>query len=117
MDSATKRPITLAGRTFDIPCLPFKKNRIVVPACSFALKAINRSQAPELEPINVTAIDNIYLAVFEAVSCADPDVTREVFDSWGCYLPDLIAAVMIIALQTGVLVQVKDGDKKPLGEA
>lgn len=105
MDSATKRQISVGGKTFTLGCLPFAKNRIVVPSCSFALKAINRSQPPESEPLNVTATDHMYLAVFEAVNHADPKVTREEFNSWGIYLPDLIQATITVALQTGVLVQ------------
>ena len=114
MDSTTKRKITLAGRTFEISCLPFKKNRMVVPAASFALNAINRSQSPTNEPLNITAIDNIYLAVYEAISHSDPSITREQFNEWGCFLPDLIAALMIVALQTGVLIQTdgKAGEAK-----
>ncbi len=116
MDSTEKKSINLAGREFKIGFLPFAKNRIVVQAASFALKAINRSAAPTLEPLNITAIDYIYLAVYEAVSHADPKITRDEFNSWGIYLPDLISALMVIALQTGVLVQAKDG-KSTSGEA
>lgn len=115
MDSTEKRKISLAGKPFEIGFLPFFKNRIVVQAASFALKAIERTKEPINEPLNITAIDYIYLAVYEAVSHADPKVTRDEFNSWGVYLPDLISALMIVALQTGVLVQAK-GEQKT-GEA
>lgn len=116
MDSAQKTTITLAGKSFDIPCLPFKKCRAVVPAASYALKAVARSNGPEKEPLNVTAIDYLYVAVFEAVSYAYPSVTREQFDKWEISLTELLAALTAISLQTGVLVRVA-GDKKPEGEA
>ena len=115
MDSSQKKNLTVAGKTFAIGCLPFAKNRTVVQACSFALKAINQSQPPESVPLSITAIDYMYLAVFEAVNFADPKVTRDEFNTWGIYLPDLITALMVVALQTGVLVQSK-GDAKT-GEA
>ena len=57
-------------------------------------------------------MDYIYLCVFEAISFVDPKITREEFDSWGLYLPELSNAVTKIALQTGVLIQIKEGDKK-----
>ncbi len=107
MDSSEKKTIQLAGKVFTLGYLPFAKNRIVVQACSSALKAINKSQPPESEPLSITAIDYMYLAVYEAVNFADPKVTREEFNSWGIYLPDLIQATITVALQTGVLVQQK----------
>ncbi len=107
MDSTEKKTITLAGKSFALGCLPFAKNRIVVQAASFALKAINQSQPPENIPLSITAIDYIYLAVYEAVNFSDPKITRDEFNSWGIYLPDLISSLMIVALQTGVLVQTK----------
>lgn len=105
MDSTTKRKIELAGRSFEIPCLPFAKNRKIIPAVSFALREINEQKD---KPTSVTAVDNTYLAVFEAISYVDPKVTREDFDKWEIFWPDLMAAMMIVALQTGVLVQSKD---------
>jgi hypothetical protein len=118
MDSTQKRTITLGGRVFTLGYLPFKKNRIVVPAADFAWKAYRRSLPPELggenQPLNVTAVDNTYLAVFEAVSHADPKVTRDEFDSWGLSLQELGKALMQVCLQTGVLTQ---AEKITTGEA
>lgn len=114
MDSTQKRKVTLAGKTFEIGFLPFAKNRIVVQAASAALAAIERTKPPLNEPLSITAIDYAYLAVFEAVNFADPKVTREEFNSWGVYTPDLLAALMVVALQTGVLVQ---QGKQTTGEA
>ena len=116
MTSTTKRDVILGGRKFELSCLPFCKNRIVVPAVSFALKAINRAGEPLLEPLSITAVDYIYLAVFEAVNFVDPKVTREEFDKWGLSIMELCSAMKIVALQTGVLVQA-DGQGGASGEA
>ena len=115
MKSTDKSTIELAGRTFDIPCLPFAKNRVVVHACSNALKALAKLHGPEKEPLSLTAMDYMYLAVFEAVSFVDQKIDRKTFDTWPIYTPELADAVTKIALQTGVLVR-SEGDK-PAGEA
>lgn len=115
MKSTDKSTIEVAGRKFDIPCLPFAQNRIVVPSVSFALKAINRLHGPEKEPLNLTAMDHMYLAVFQAVSYVDPKITRAEFDTWGIHMVELVRAVTTIALQTGVLVRaesVQGGEKE-----
>ena len=104
-DSTEKRVIELAGRRFELSYLPFSKNRIVVNAAQIALKAIRESLQPGGPPLRLTDIDYMYLAVFEAVSFADPKVTREEFDKWGMGLPELTTALMAVAFQTGVLVQ------------
>lgn len=117
MNSTETKKIEIAGKEFNIPFLPFKKNRIVVNACSFALKELAEAQAPTNKPLSLTAIDYIYLAIFEAVNHADAKVTREVFDAWGCYLPDMVTALKKIALQTGVLMEMPEGGAKGEPEA
>ena len=117
MDSAERKNIVLNGKTFSIGYLPFAKNRKVIPATDYAFKAYKRSLPPTSEPLNVTAIDNTYLAIFEAVNYADPKVTREIFDSWPLNMQELITALIVIAQQTGVLVQQHSEGKPITGEA
>ncbi len=110
MSSTDQKILKLAGREFTLSYLPFAKNRVVVPAVTTALDAIkkaNRTENPEA--LRITDMDYMYLAIYEAVSYADPSVSRETFNSWGMPLTELIAALMVVALQTGVLVQ---GDAK-----
>lgn len=108
MQSTDKTTIELAGRKFDIPCLPFAKNRVIVPACSFALKAMGKMTGPEKEPLSITAIDYMYLAVFEAVNYVNPKIDRKEYDSWNIYTPELVTAVTKISIQTGVLMRMPD---------
>ena len=110
MDSTSKTKITLAGRVFDIPCLPFKQNREIVPAVSYALRAITRANPPTSEPINITAMDYMYTAVYSAVSYVDPKVTRDEFNTWGISFGELTDALTGIAIQTGILVKSEGGD-------
>ncbi len=109
MKSTDTSEIEVAGRKFSIPCLPFSKNRIVVHACSNALKALNRLHGPEKEPLSLTTMDYMYLAVFEAISFVDQKIDRKTFDSWNIYTPDLVRAVTVIATQTGVLIRADKG--------
>jgi len=109
MQSTDKTKIVIAGRDFEIPCLPFKKNRVIVQACCFAIKAMNDYNGPDKVPLSITAIDYMYLAVYEAVSFVDPKISREDFDKWQIYMPDLAVAVTQIATQTGVLVRAEGG--------
>lgn len=108
MKSTDTTKITIAGRNFDVPCLPFAKNRQIVPACIFGLKALDALEK-EKKPMTVTDMDHIYLAVFEAVNFCDPKVDRKEFDSWGMDMKELGVALMKIALQTGVMVR-KEGE-------
>jgi hypothetical protein len=117
MNSIEKTVINLGGREFTITCLPFAKNRLVIPAADFAWKAYKRSQT-ENEPMSVTAIDNTYLAVFEAVSFVDNAITRDIFNTWNLDLQEMLIALASVCLQTGVLskAEKKEGSDTP-GEA
>lgn len=120
MDSTTTKTITLGGRAFKLAPLPFKANRIVVPAADFAWKALRNSLPVNMGgnaiPLNVTAVDNIYLAVFTAVNCADPKVTREEFDSWALTVKEMEVALVQVCFATGVLSQAQAGGNDTSGE-
>lgn len=105
MSTTEKRDLKLGGKVYKLSYLPFAKNRIVVNAASIALRAIKEANTPGGNPLRLTDIDYMYLAVFEAVNFADPGVSRETFDQMGFSMVELVEALMVVALQTGVLVQ------------
>lgn len=106
MNTTDKTKINLGGSDFEITCLPFSVNRIVVPAADFAWKALTRSKEHN-EPLNVTAIDNTYLAVFSAVNHCYPDMSREKFDKLNLDMNEMLIALAGVCLQTGVLQPAK----------
>lgn len=104
MKSTDTSTFELAGRKFVLPCLPFDKNRIIIPSVCCGLEAINQFNKNKT-PLRITDIDHIYLAVFEAVSFVDKSVDRKTFDAWGIQMPELANALTTIAKQTGILVK------------
>ncbi len=60
------------------------------------------------EPLQVTAIDHMNIAIFEAINHVNKEVTREIYDSWPQYFPELCIALRTICMQTGVLVEVSE---------
>lgn len=109
MDSTTKTTIRLAGRTFDLACLPIKKLRVVVPAAWTAYLAIEKAKGDsekkiDAVPLRPTDMDWMFLAIFEALEFVSPGLKREDFDNLTTDLVECIVALRAVAFQTGVIV-------------
>ncbi len=108
MKSTDTSEFELAGRKFTLPCLPFSKNRIVVPSACTGLNALNEFNKNKT-PLRITDMDHIYLAVFEAVNFIDEKVDRKTFDSWGINMQEMAFALTQIAKQSGILMKAEGG--------
>lgn len=104
------RDIVLGDRTFPVPVLPLRANRIVYPLCrdlsanpedddSFFGRlmalggtpdAVRDDEWPKLEDI-----------AFHAAAAAAPELTRETFDDMPIRPSQLIDAFFIVRIQTG----------------
>jgi hypothetical protein len=96
--------INIAGRTWAIPVLSPRQNRRVVPRI-MKLGKINPQDMSESD------IDDLYEIIFWALTRAYPEVDQKDFMDWPINLPEAIAAIPVIAQQTGVMKQ--EGDEGP----
>jgi hypothetical protein len=117
------RPITLGGKEWTIPAIPWKPfSKIRAPI--YALRdAITDPKTNVLSPERYTRLSPEQIAemadvVFTAITCADPNFTQEEFDQLPIADFELRDAFLIVGLQTGqyVLFSSEQGTSPP-GEA
>lgn len=83
--------VILAGRSWEVPMLAPRQNRIVLPL----LMSLGARPAEQYEALLDIA--------FAAVSRAHPEISREAFEEWPIATHELVEALPIIARQTGLL--------------
>ena len=81
--------IVIAGREWTVPLLAPKQNRVVVPA----LLRLATSGAEQYDLLLDT--------VFAALTRASPDIVRDEFEDWPVTTRELLAALPVVAKQTG----------------
>jgi hypothetical protein len=93
----TTPTIQLAGRAWPVPMLAPRQNRVVVPG-------IGR-WARSGDPVGTTEqFDEAIVVVHAALTRAHPSLTREEFEDWPVSARELMAALPVIAQQTGLFV-------------
>jgi hypothetical protein len=112
--------IRLAGRELSIPILAPRQNRTVVPALLDLLPKVVEARRyalvdPEDETQGINRLrllahlmdtktyDTICDVIFTAITRAEPDFKRSEFDELPVDIEDLIAALFIVARQSGVI--------------
>ena len=106
--------VTLAGREWPIPVLSIKQNRIVVPAVLGFMPTIARIGAAiagqDKNPLWFNSLslttedfDLMATAVYVALTKGNTGLSRNEFDNLEITLEELIAALPIVAQQTGLL--------------
>jgi len=118
----TSRNIVLADRTFSVPLLPLRHNRVVYPLCrdlsaaegddSFFARLAQFQGTPDA--VRDEEWDKLITIAFLAASAADKAMTREVFDEMAITPPQLVDAFFNIRIQTGAWVA---PDAVPAAEA
>jgi hypothetical protein len=83
--------ITLAGTSWPVPFLAPRQNRVVIPGL------IGLGRRPDAQ------YDTLVDIVFAALTRAHPALAREDFDDWPIPTWELLAALPLIAKQTGFL--------------
>jgi hypothetical protein len=104
------RQVELGGRTFAVPVLPLRANRVIYPLCrdlsanaSAEDSFIGRLAASNGAPDAVTdaEFDKLIEIAYEAACAADPLMTLDQFEEMPITPPELLNAFFLIRLQTG----------------
>jgi hypothetical protein len=95
--------IIIAGRGWPVPLLAPRQNRVVVPA----LMRLGEQPAQHYE--------DLLEAVFAALTRAQPMLDRAEFEDWPIATWELVEAIPVIAIQTGLLKATRRSGK-PKGE-
>ncbi|MGD0190197.1 MAG: hypothetical protein ABSD74_05615 [Rhizomicrobium sp.] len=112
--------IRLAGRELPIPVLAPRQNRTIVPALLDLIpKVIEARSCALVDPqdeskginrlrllthlIDTSTYDAMCDIVFTAMTRAQPDFKRIEFDDLSLDIEDLIAAIFVVARQSGVI--------------
>lgn len=107
------RDIVLGDRTFAVPLLPHRYNRVIYPLCrdlsgdpddddTFVDRIIKGGGAPGI--VRDEEWDKLSEIAFHAACAADKDLTREAFDTLPITPQDLIDAFFAVRYQTGVWI-------------
>lgn len=119
-ETPKNRDIVLGDRTFSVPPLPIKYNRVVYPICRDLViddllerckEAGNQIAATEAE------FDQMIELAFHAAQAADPTITRDDFDNLPITPIQLLNAFFQVRYQTGGWVELPQGESAPEGEA
>ena len=105
------RDIVLGDRTFAVPVLPHRYNRVIYPLCrdlsgnpddndTFVDRLIKAGGAPGT--VRDEEWEKLGEIAFQAACSADKAMTREVFDDLPIKPQDLIDAFFAVRYQTGV---------------
>lgn len=107
------RNIVLGDRTFAVPLLPHRYNRVIYPLCrdlsgdpddddTFVDRIIRGGGTPGI--VRDEEWDKLSEIAFQAACAADKDLTREAFDNLPIKPQDLIDAFFAVRYQTGVWI-------------
>jgi len=118
MDIHNAPVVVLGGKSWPVPMLAARQNKIIDPLILrllpvFALWQSDKAQA--LAKLGAAEYDALLDIAYVAITRAHPEFTRDAFLDLPVTLPELITAFSIIAQQTGVFQ--KSSGETPLGEA
>ena len=113
MDSEDAPKIELGGKSWSVPILAARQNRIIDPLILSLLPIFTEWQvdrASALTKLTGSLYESLQEICYQAIRRAQPDVTRDQFLDLPVTLPELIAAFPVIAKQTGVFVRSTPGE-------
>jgi hypothetical protein len=124
------RDIVLGGKTFAVPVLPLRHNRVIYPLCrdlsadpDNAESFIGRLAASGGSPDKVAddELDKLIQIAFHAAQAADKELSGAAFDELPITPPELLNAFFLIRLQTGAWLMADstqiEGGEPEAGEA
>jgi hypothetical protein len=122
------RPITLGDRTFMVPVLPLRHNRVIYPLCrdlsvnngegdteSFMARLVAANGTPDA--VRDDEWPKLEKIAMQAAMAADPTFTQDDFDNLPVTMPQLIDAFFIVRMQTGAWVSRMPGAEASAEEA
>lgn len=111
--------VMLAGKTWRIPMLAARQNRIIDPLILGLLPVFAQWQDDKsgaLAKLGHQQYEALLEIAYVALTRDTPELTREQFMDMPVTLPELIEAFSVIAQQTGVFQKIGQGEMTP-GEA
>jgi hypothetical protein len=115
VDCARALVVALGGREFFVPLLALRQARVAVPGLLKLMPRLNAIQARigAGDPLGATLLesDDVELmidVVHAGLSRAHPDLTRENLLDFEVSFAELIAALAVIARQTGLFAEVEN---------
>ncbi len=115
VDCARAKVVELGGREFFVPMLALRQARIVVPGLLKLMPRLNAIQAriASGDPLGASELeqDDVELmidVVHSGLTRAYPDFSREDVLDLQAGIADLVAALAVIARQTGLFAQVEN---------
>jgi hypothetical protein len=118
LDDDGNPTVALGGKTWSIPQLAAKQNKIIDPLIMVMLPIfaeLNVDKTAALTKIVTTQYDNLLDVAFHAIRRAKPETTREQFLDLPVTLPELIAAFSVIVKQTGMFAPAQSGEARGAG--
>jgi hypothetical protein len=115
MTAATEDPvITLAGKSWPVPRLAPRQNRIIVPALLRLIPRIVKAREQSVAAregdlaylsrfMEEQSYDQLATVAYTALTRANPELKRSDFDDMPIHTLELIASVIVIARQAGLL--------------
>jgi len=101
--------IRLGGVEYIVPAMALRQTRVAVPNLMTLMPALNRIQAGfargEMPSITTEHFDLIVATVHAALTRAYPDATIDEVLDLGASFSELVAALAIVARQTGLFAQ------------
>jgi hypothetical protein len=98
--------VTLGGRSWPVPPLAVRQNRVIDPLILSLLPTFAALDAEQAAlRLQAKEYDALLLIAYTALTRAHPQLTREAFDEMPITLPELIGAFETIARQTGLFVK------------
>ena len=94
--------LTLAGRSWDLPHLPFRVLRSIQPALFQVYEETGRA---ERAPLSEGQIDLLAMATWRAVAFVEPALTYEAFAELRFSVADLFAALPAVAQAAGLVAR------------
>lgn len=114
------RSVFLAGKSWDIPQLPAKTNKVIDPLILRLLPVFSGHDSDSAEAL--AKLDETHYALlleiaFQAMNAYENLVPREEFLNWPITLRELVAAFPVVAQQTGIFVKTESAGAETQGEA
>jgi hypothetical protein len=106
--------VTLAGREWPVPKFAIAQNSVILPLL------MEHFDRPELAYRSTDGIVRLGTVIFTALGRGHRGMTREQFDDMAIEIPEMAAAIRVIAQQTGLFKSEKEstnGVSLPLPEA
>lgn len=103
--------IAIDGVEWPVPKLAIAQNVVIVPLIPKIMPALPSKEQPDIDRLTQEILGDMTGMAFEALRRGHPDLTRAEFDQMPLGIAELVDAMNVIALQTGLVRQTKPGER------